>query len=83
MVKEAVWAFLGLDDSGNEIGPIAIRTPGSDEWYVFVTTDVRVLEKMQKSMQSIVKESGRRVRLVKFTQREILEELGANTANLN
>jgi len=66
-----LWAWLSIDDKGNE-GIVAFEL--SNKTWMSVTSKRRIAEKMRPFVQEVVERSGLRVRLVKFTTKEVVEE---------
>lgn len=67
-----LWAFLSIDPDGTE-GIVAHL--GSNGWLPLVTGDEANLAAMRMMAREAASLSGRRIRLVKFTARDVLEDI--------
>lgn len=69
---EEVWAFVSVDpDDGNE-GVCAFRT--GDAWMPLIAADTKRLEQLRQIAKDLSKFTKNKIKLVKFTKREELEE---------
>jgi hypothetical protein len=75
-VNEMMWAFLSVDpENGNE-GIIAGPLMGSGSVVPLVTADEKRLASLEPFARQWAQVFGRVVRLVKFSQREVIKEYG-------
>jgi hypothetical protein len=73
---DCVWAFLSVDpEDGNE-GVIAAPLMGPGSMVPLIAADERRLQSITPIAKDIAKATGRVVRLVKFTGREVVEQFG-------
>jgi hypothetical protein len=72
---DSIWAFLSIDDDGNE-AVIAGPLLGPGSYVPLIAADARRLSSLTVVADAIARDSGRIVRLVKFTSREVVRELG-------
>lgn len=68
----AIWAFVSVDEGGE--GIIAMLRDG--EWFPLVTSEEQTLPAMRKWARQVVMGTVKRVRLIKLTTREVVEEFG-------
>jgi hypothetical protein len=68
-----MWAFLSIDEDDDE-GVIAVRMPNG--WMPLVAADEKRLEDLRPFVTHAVADSGRTVRLARFTVREDVEVIG-------
>jgi hypothetical protein len=73
---DSIWAFLSIDDDGNE-AVIAGPLLGPGSYVPLIAADERRLGSLTVVADAIARDSGRIVRLVKFTSREVVRDLGA------
>src|SRR5215475_6370072 len=71
----SIWAFLSIDDEGNE-AVIAGPLLGPGSYVPLIAADQRRLGNLTVIAEAIARDSGRIVRLIKFTSREVVRELG-------
>lgn len=74
---DQLWVFLSVDEHGHE-GICSMPLNGAN--WAMVTSKPEVLAKMRPAAKEISKRVGKPVRLVRFTQREIVETI---TAGMN
>jgi hypothetical protein len=73
---DAIWAFLSVDpDDGNE-GVLSGPLLGPDTQVPLIAADEKRIESLWPWANAIAKATGRRCRLVKFHQREVVREFG-------
>jgi hypothetical protein len=70
---DTIWAFLSVDETGNE--GLAAASMG-EHIMPLVAADEKRLDIITPIAAKVARTSGRRIRLVKFTQREVLREFG-------
>lgn len=70
---DEIWANLSIDAYGNE-GVVGGYFPGSG-WLPLIAADQKRLDGIRQMALAIARESGMRIRLVKFTTREVLETI--------
>lgn len=73
---QAMWAWVTVDDAGDE-GVIAVEMGGT--WFPAVGADRKRVESLRPLVADIIAKTGATVRLLRFTTREALEELGPPT----
>lgn len=73
---DAIWAFVSVDpEDGNE-GVIAGSLLGPDSLVPLIAADEARLASLMPVAHAIAKATGQTVRLVRFHQREVLQEFG-------
>ena len=71
---DAIWVFATVDENGEGIIAAPLMGPGS--LVPFVAGDESRVASLRPIAQQMSAVFGKRVRLVKFTHREVLEEFG-------
>lgn len=71
---EEMWAWVSVDPDTGDEGIVAANMPGLG-WHPLVTGRKHLTEKMELLAQRVAKESGRKIRLVRFTSRTEVKEL--------
>jgi len=71
-----LWAFLSVDETGEGILAAPLMGPGS--LMPLVAGDQKRLDLITPIAKEIARDSGRNVRLVKFSQREVIEQFGGH-----
>lgn len=66
-----VYCFVSVDEGGE--GVIGKYFDGA--WHPFVCSDKNIMEKLKLYAREIGKESGKKIKIIRFTQREEIEEL--------
>lgn len=73
-IKE-MFAILSFDLNGNEgIVAIADNSMGKINAIPAVASDIRLINEFKKDFKRMAKETGQKFKIVKFTQKETLEE---------
>jgi hypothetical protein len=73
---DAIWAFLSIDpEDGNE-GVLAGPLLGPGSVVPLIAADEARLKSLTPTAEQIARISGRVVRLVKFTNREVVRQFG-------
>ena len=67
-----VYAFLSVDENGE--GLIAAGDKGGG-LLPLIFTDIKKVEQLKEGVKQMLKVTGKKARLVKFSKREIIEEL--------
>ena len=70
LVIEKMFAFIAEDEEGE--GVCGYRDPVSREWAPLVGADMARVESLEPIAQIIANESGKRIRLVLFSERKEL-----------
>jgi hypothetical protein len=69
-IIDSIWAFLSIDDDGNE-SVIAAPLMGPGSYVPLISSDQRRLESFTVIAEAIARDTGRMVHLVKFTSRKL------------
>jgi hypothetical protein len=72
---DCLWTFLSIDDDGNE-GVCAASLMGPGTIIPLIAADEKRVESLMPVAQQLAAESGRIIRLVKFTSREVISQFG-------
>lgn len=75
---ETLWAFLSVDKQGNE-GLCGHVIPGLG-WIGMMAADERRVDALREIAREIARESGKKIRLAKFTLREDLSVIDGTDA---
>jgi hypothetical protein len=70
---DEMWVYVSIDSDGNE-GVVGSYVPGSG-WVPLMATDPQRLELIRPMALAVARQSGMRIRLVKFSSREVLETI--------
>lgn len=68
---ETIWAFLSVDETGEGIAGAMMR----GQWWQLVTADEKLASTMKPVAQQVATLTGKKIKLVKFTAREEIEEI--------
>ena len=75
---DAVWAFLAVDkETGNE-GVCGVRSI-EGQWLPAIGADLKRVESLKPAVRTLADVHGVKIRLVKFSQREVIEEYEARS----
>jgi hypothetical protein len=69
-IIDSIWAFLSIDDDGNE-SVIAAPLMGPGSCVPLISSDQHRLENFTVIAEAIARDTGRTVHLVKFTSRKL------------
>lgn len=69
---ESIHAFVAVDEKGDE-GVAAFRM--GDHWFPMVAADERRLESLKKMAKKIAMDTGKTLRIMKFTTKETIGEI--------
>lgn len=71
-----IWAFVSSEEHGEGIIGETVNMPMIGKTFMpFVCADKARMESLKPHAQRIAKESGKKIKLVKFTLREEIEEI--------
>lgn len=70
---DTVWAYVSVDQHGEDICGLSIPNLGMT---AMVFAHERMTGMVRPQMEALAKKTGRKIKLVKFTRREDLAEIG-------
>ena len=75
---DCIWAYLSVDDRDGNEGVCAAMVPGLPGLTPLIAADERRLEFITQLAEQLARDSGRVLRLVKFTNREVIKQIGGH-----
>ena len=73
----SVWAFLSIDQDGDEA---ICGMPFDGGWIAMIAADMKRVESLMPIATAMAKQSGMKIKLVKFTTRREIQEIGPETS---
>jgi hypothetical protein len=73
---DCIWAFLSVDDADGNEGVCAVHFPGLPGLTPLIAADQKRLDMITPWAENLARETGRVLRLVKFTNREVVRQFG-------
>lgn len=70
-----VYAFVSIDEEGEGVIGMTMPINGRDTMIPFITADKERMEQLKLFAIKIAQESGRKIKLIKFTNRKDIETL--------
>lgn len=76
-----MYAFVSVDEGGEGVVGMTVRMYGKEVFMPFVCADKARVESLRPKAFEISKMSGKSIKLLKFSTREVLEEIIAGQAS--
>ena len=73
---DCIWAFLSVDEKDGNEGVCAAMLPGLPGLTPLIAADERRLKLLTPWAEDLARRTGRVIRLVKFTNREVIRQFG-------